>query len=189
MSINLRGFDILVAKLLLHGANVGTRLKQMGGEGMPQGVAGDVLFDSGLLRSHLDRPIDIRLVDMMTSQQTGTWFKRKSRRREKILPTQGFVRIPVLARQSIGHPDASVSRTLTILPEMHADTFNLDFQQGRQFGCQGRETMMMPLSIPDLQLLMMVQNVPSPFAQNVVHQYVHHHQKVFPELEEFVLAC
>jgi hypothetical protein len=67
MRIDFSGFDILVTELFLHGADIRARFEQVCGKGMPQRMTGNVFFDTSFLRGLLDRTIDIRLVDVMTS--------------------------------------------------------------------------------------------------------------------------
>lgn len=48
MGVNHRRLDVAVAKDLMYGPDVMTILEQVGGEGMPEGMAGNVLGRPGL---------------------------------------------------------------------------------------------------------------------------------------------
>jgi hypothetical protein len=65
MVIDHRGSDVVVPQEFLHGANVVAVLEQMGGEGVPKGMAGRTLVNPGLPNGVFDRPLDRALVDVM----------------------------------------------------------------------------------------------------------------------------
>lgn len=50
MGVNLSGSDAFVSEHLLYGAEVGASFHEVGGEGVPEGVRADGLFDACLLR-------------------------------------------------------------------------------------------------------------------------------------------
>ena len=68
MRVNLRGFHVLVAKLFLNGANIRTRFQQVGGKGMAQSVAGDLLLNARERRRSLNRLVYTRFVNVVSTQ-------------------------------------------------------------------------------------------------------------------------
>ena len=68
MRVNFSGLDILVAELLLYRTNIRNRLQQVRGEGMPQGVTGHLLLNTGDPGRLLYKLVDCRFVQVMTSQ-------------------------------------------------------------------------------------------------------------------------
>lgn len=54
MHVDFRRCDAFVAEHLLDGTKVGAALKQVGGEGMPQGVRADALLDAARLTKVAD---------------------------------------------------------------------------------------------------------------------------------------
>ena len=72
MCIDHRGLYVLVAKQLLHRADIGARLKQMRGEGMPEGVWPNMLDDPSFASSDLDCFLYAGLEDVMAANMTRT---------------------------------------------------------------------------------------------------------------------
>ncbi len=58
---------IVVPEQLLHGADVGAALKQVGGEGMTKGMCGDLLRQAGTANRHLDGFVDDAGVHVMAT--------------------------------------------------------------------------------------------------------------------------
>lgn len=58
MGVDLGGADVGVTEEGLDGADIGTIHEEIGGEGMAEGVRGDVLGDAGLPRVFFDHALD-----------------------------------------------------------------------------------------------------------------------------------
>src|SRR6056297_640629 len=69
MRVDFRGLHIAVAKLLLYRADIRAGLEQMGGERMPQGMAGDRLLDARSARRHAHQLIQAGLVEVVAAQE------------------------------------------------------------------------------------------------------------------------
>ena len=57
VGVDLRGLDVSMAQQLLHGADVIAGFKQVGGEGVAEGMTAGILVDSGLQHGLFDRPL------------------------------------------------------------------------------------------------------------------------------------
>ena len=80
---------------LLHGADVGAALQQVGDEGMPKSMGADVLRQTGTADGHLDGLVDDAGVDVMATGDTGTRVDGDVPGGEDILPApfRGGMRI------------------------------------------------------------------------------------------------
>ena len=66
MRVDHRGTYVFVAEQLLDGPDVVTGFEQMGGEGMPKGVAADVFDDSSFADGFLYCPLEDRFVNVVS---------------------------------------------------------------------------------------------------------------------------
>lgn len=67
MGINHGGFDTLVPKQFLHGADIVAVLQEVGGETMPEGVGGDGFVYPGGLGGLLDGFLQAGFMDVVTT--------------------------------------------------------------------------------------------------------------------------
>ena len=82
--------------------------QQVGGERMAEGVASDSPGQSGLSRSLIDRLLDERFVDVVSSLLAGLRVRPAMLLREHELPTPLPVGVGILAGQGVRSFDAAV---------------------------------------------------------------------------------
>ena len=87
------------------GADVVAGLEQVGGEAVPQGVAGDVLGDAGLEGRVADGSLEDGLVQVVSSGLAAGLVQVVAGRREDPLPRPLASGVRVLARQGVGGLD------------------------------------------------------------------------------------
>ena len=125
MRVNLGGFDILVAQLLLHGADIRPRFEQVGGEGMPQHVAGNLFFNATHRCGSFQCPVDIGFIDMMAAQLAAIGIDCQTGRRKQVLPAQSPAGFSILVQERILQPHPGKPRQLTVFFQVQAHTLNL----------------------------------------------------------------
>jgi hypothetical protein len=80
------GGNIVVPEQLLNGADVGSALKQVGGEGMTKGMCADLLRQTGTANRHFDGLVDDAGVNMMATGDARTRVNGEIPGRKDILP-------------------------------------------------------------------------------------------------------
>ena len=68
-----------MAKKFLNPADVHSRVEQMRGEGMTQGVSSDFLLNRSSLNGSTDRPADALLEDMVPARDASAWVFSEAR--------------------------------------------------------------------------------------------------------------
>jgi len=103
--VDHRGRDVFVAEELLDGAELASIFEQMGGERMPESVAGGPFADLRVSHRSADGPLHDGLVEMMTASLTRTWLTVGSRGGENPLPGPFAASHRQLSRQGVGQLD------------------------------------------------------------------------------------
>jgi hypothetical protein len=101
--------DVAVAEELLDGADVVAGFEEVGGEGVPEAVGGDVLGDPGEGRAQLDGSLDDGLVEVVAAGLSGAGVKVGAGRGEEPLPGPRAGGVRVLEVESVGELDVSRS--------------------------------------------------------------------------------
>ena len=96
---------VLVAEQALDCANVRARLQEVGGEAMPQGVAGRALVDLRRSRRIVYGPLNRRFVQVMQDGSARRWVGTGARGGEEILPGKHRRRARHLGAHSVGEID------------------------------------------------------------------------------------
>lgn len=100
--VDHRGRDVFVAEELLDGADIASIFEQMGGERVPEGVAGSPFPDSRVPHRSADGPLHDGLVEMMTASLTRRCLMVGSRGGENPLPGPFAASRRRLSRQGVG---------------------------------------------------------------------------------------
>lgn len=87
MGIDLRGAHVFMSQLLLNRADIHASFKQVGGEGMPQGVAAGLFGNTGAPYCHLDGLLNGAGIDMMTALHPAARIDGAAAGGKYILPT------------------------------------------------------------------------------------------------------
>lgn len=103
MGIDHSRADVLVTEQFLNRADIVARLKQMRGEGVPEGVAAGMLNYPGLADRFLDGPLKNRLMNVMPSLFTGLLVPPAVFLWEDPLPAPVSGGIGILALLGVGH--------------------------------------------------------------------------------------
>lgn len=103
MCVNHGRLDILVLQQLLDRSDVVTAFKQMGGEGMPEGVAGRTLYQTGPRHRRTHRLLYKRLIDVMPPLFAGLGGAPSVFLGKDPLPAPFLRGIGILAVECIGH--------------------------------------------------------------------------------------
>ena len=85
MGVDHRSLDVFVTEEFLHGADIVTRFEQVGGKGVPEGMAAGWLIETSQLNGLLHRSLQIALVEVMTAGLARAWVGRKTIGRENTL--------------------------------------------------------------------------------------------------------
>ncbi len=116
VGIDHRGFQAGVAQQFLDGADIGAGFQQVGGERVPQGVAGDAFVDAAAVGGALDGLLNrvfvdvvssplVPLVDQLTVDFAGSGVAAQTVGGKQVLPMEGSRGVGVLAVKGVGHPD------------------------------------------------------------------------------------
>ncbi len=122
---------IAVAEQFLHGADVGAALRQMGGEGVAQGVHRDRHGQPSLARRELEVSLQPFFMQVVAPLGARTRVDRQLRRREDPVPGPPQRRARVLDAQGIGQLHARPLRRAVGLPD-GMGPLELPAQRGRQ---------------------------------------------------------
>lgn len=95
VGVDLRGLDVVVAHQLLYRADVVTRLQQVGGKAVPQGVRRRSLANTGRPYRLLERPLEPRRVDVMLCNRRGGMRRMPRIRRHHAEPRHNAPREPL----------------------------------------------------------------------------------------------
>jgi len=127
--------DVFVAEELLHRANIARRvasliavLQQVGGEGMAEGMAADVLFDAGQAGSAVDGTLQTTGVGVMAAGGTVAGIRGQAGGGEEVLPHPFRFGERVLAFEGVGQRDQAVAFLESLLME-EVDTLQV-FAEG-----------------------------------------------------------
>jgi len=94
-----------MAELFLHGADVHAKFRQMGGEGIPQGVAGGKFLDPGLAYRHPNGLLNAALAEVMPAFQVGARVDAAAAGGNGVLLRPRARRLGVLSLQGVGAVD------------------------------------------------------------------------------------
>jgi len=85
MGVDHSGLNVSVTEQFLHGADIVTRFEQVGGKGVPEGMAAGWLIETSQLNGLLHSSLQIALVEVMTAGLARAWVGRKTIGRENTL--------------------------------------------------------------------------------------------------------
>ena len=97
VGVDHRGAHVPVAQQLLDRPDIVSVLEQVGGEGVAEGVAGDVFLDFGTRRRILHGALEDRFVEVVAMPEAGLGFHVLPVRRENPLPPPSVVCFRVLS--------------------------------------------------------------------------------------------
>ena len=129
MGIDHGGFDVFVTKQLLNGTDIVAALKKVGGEGVAEGVRGDMFIDLCKAGGFFDDFLHGGFVEVVTTGNSSTRVFGEVGGGEEVLPDPVFVCIGVFAIQGIGQVDRAEA-----------------VRSAKSFGCVSFELKVMRLS-------------------------------------------
>ena len=131
VGVDHSGADVVMAEELLDGANVVTRLEQVGREAVTKAVAGCALGDAGFEQSGVERSLHHGFVEVVAPQLAGVAVTVVPRGREYPLPRPRFGRAWELSCQRVRKGDAArTDREVRAVQGLH------ELQVGRYWSTQ-----------------------------------------------------
>lgn len=115
MGIDLRGSHIRMPQQRLHGTNVAAMPEQLGGEGVPEGMAASGLAHGGAPQRLLDRFLDGADMNVM-AHDLAILVRAQAGGRKQPLPFERARRIRVLAAQRKRQADRRLIERLLAFP-------------------------------------------------------------------------
>ena len=138
MGVYHGGADVFVAEEFLDGADVVAAFQQVGGEGVPQHMGGDVFGDACFAGGLTDGFLDAAGVQVVAAEQAAARVGGEVFGGEEVLPFPTACRGGVFAFQSVGEGDPLPAGVFQVAGVNAARPLNLDFEVGLEgFGEQG----------------------------------------------------
>jgi hypothetical protein len=151
MGVDHSGGDIGVPQQVLNGPDVGSALKQVGGEGMTEGVRADLLGQPGAANRRLDGLVDNAGINVVATGDAGTRVNREIAGREDVLPAplRGG---RVFPSQRMGEIHLAMPLSQVLLIE-RLDSSQMVLEQRRKGAGKRREPVFITLAGTDRDLL------------------------------------
>jgi hypothetical protein len=146
------GGHIVMPEPLLNGADVGTALKQVRGEGMVQGVGADGLRQTGTSDGHLDSLVDDTGINVMATGDAGTRVSGEVSSRKDILPGPFLGGMRILPSQRMRQVHFAISLRQILLMQ-RLDAGQVVLEQRGQSSRKGGKPVFAALAGADSQLL------------------------------------
>jgi hypothetical protein len=159
MCVDLSGLHITVAQLLLHSTDVDPCFKQVSGKGVPQGVAGNFLGNSGLACSAADQLVQSGLIIMVAPQIAGARLDAQGDGGKQIVPAQAKRCARTLAGERGWKPGAAVLGIHYILLKLRRHLGDLFAQVRKEFRSYRGDAVFVALAGPDAQLSLVEVNI------------------------------
>jgi len=150
-----------VPEQLLNGTDVGSALKQVGGEGMTKGMCADLLRQTGTTNRSLDGLVDDAGVNVMATGDVGTWVNGEIPGRKDILPAPFLGGTGVFPSQSMREVHLAMPLSRILLMQ-RLDPGEMVLEQRRKGDGKGGEPVFVPLARTDGQLLHLIVDVLDP---------------------------
>jgi hypothetical protein len=158
MRVDHGRLHVTVTEELLNGSDVGSALKQVGGEGMTEGVSADLLSQAGAADRHLNGLVDNTGINMMATDDTRASVNGDIPRGKYVL-SDPFPSSPgVLPGQGIGQVHLAAPFGEILLMKCSYPT-QMVLEERRQADRKGGEPILIALSRPDGYLLHIEINV------------------------------
>lgn len=139
------GGDIAVPEQLLNRADVGSALKQVGGEGMAKGMGADLLRQTGAVNRRFDRLVYDAGVHMMATGDAGTGVHGEIPGGKEILPPPFLGGIGIFPSQRMGKIYIAMPLSQILLMQ-RLDASQVVLEQRRQGGGKGGEPVFVPFA-------------------------------------------
>ena len=152
MGVDHGGGNIVVPEQLLNGADVGSALKQVGGEGMPEGMGADLLGQTGTANRPLDGLVDDAGVHVMATSAARTRVNGEIPGRKDLLPAPFLSGIGVFPSQSMREVRLTMLLSQVLLRQ-RLDPGQVVLEHRRKGGGKGGEPVFVALARTDGQLL------------------------------------
>lgn len=150
MRVDLSGGDISVAEKLLHGSNVVAALEQMGGEAVPQRVAGGALADPRASHRFGHRALNHSFVQVVPVEE-GVLPSIGARGRKDPPPAKVHLGVRVFLAQRVGHGDADAKVGVALV--YCASRCQLIAQRQQELRRNHRTAVLSPLAATDGNLV------------------------------------
>lgn len=109
VGIDLGGFDVLVTKKLLDGADIITGFEEMGGEGVTERVATGGLGDAAGFDGGVDRALEVGVVGVVAAGEAGARVEAEFGGGKDILPAPFFIGVGIFTLEGVGEVNGAIA--------------------------------------------------------------------------------